>query len=202
MRREVLLVAEIIDSAERIVALTSGVTVALLDEDRNRREALLWSFTVLGERRSNSTTIGSRGSRRCSGGRRLRCGTGSCTGTGRSARRSSWRRLRTTCLRSSRPFERSRRRSLSRRPNRRTTAPLPVGRRENEPTRLAWVQQQLVRLVESVRSSAGRPSSAGTVSIRCWRNVRSDRSCPRRSVPLQGAATERVLRNRGLHVLR
>lgn len=49
MRREVLLVAEIIDSAERIVALTSGLTVALLDEDRNRREALLWSFTVLGE---------------------------------------------------------------------------------------------------------------------------------------------------------
>ena len=49
MRREVLLVAEIIDAAERIVALTSGYTVASLDRDRDRREALLWSFTVLGE---------------------------------------------------------------------------------------------------------------------------------------------------------
>lgn len=49
MRREVLLVAEIIDAAERIVALTSGYTVASLDRDRDRREALLWSFTVLGD---------------------------------------------------------------------------------------------------------------------------------------------------------
>lgn len=49
MQREVLLVAEIIDAAERIVSLTSGATVASLDADRDRREALLWSFTVLGE---------------------------------------------------------------------------------------------------------------------------------------------------------
>lgn len=49
MRRELLLIAEITDAAERIVELTSGATVASLDEDRDRREALLWSFTVLGE---------------------------------------------------------------------------------------------------------------------------------------------------------
>jgi len=49
MRREVLLIAEIIDAAERIVALTANASVDTLAEDRTRREALLWSFTVLGE---------------------------------------------------------------------------------------------------------------------------------------------------------
>ena len=49
MRRELLLVAELIDAAERIVELTAGATVASLDQHRDRREALLWSFTVLGE---------------------------------------------------------------------------------------------------------------------------------------------------------
>lgn len=49
MRRELLLVAELIDAAERIVELTTGATVASLDQDRDRRESLLWSFTVLGE---------------------------------------------------------------------------------------------------------------------------------------------------------
>ncbi len=49
MRRDALLLAEIIDAAERIVELTSGASVEDLDGDRSRREALLWSFTVLGE---------------------------------------------------------------------------------------------------------------------------------------------------------
>ena len=49
MRRELLLIAELIDAAERIVELTGGATVASLDQDRDRRESLLWSFTVLGE---------------------------------------------------------------------------------------------------------------------------------------------------------
>lgn len=49
MRREFLLVAEIIEAVERIVELTAGATVASLDQDRDRREALFWSFTVLGE---------------------------------------------------------------------------------------------------------------------------------------------------------
>lgn len=49
MRRESLLVAEILDAAHRVVELTTDATVADLDRDRNRREALLWSFTVLGE---------------------------------------------------------------------------------------------------------------------------------------------------------
>lgn len=49
MRRDRLLVAELIDAAERIVELSAGATVESLDEDRDRRESLLWSFTVLGE---------------------------------------------------------------------------------------------------------------------------------------------------------
>jgi len=49
MRRELLLIAELLDAAERIVELTDGATVTSLDQDRDRREALLWSFTVLGE---------------------------------------------------------------------------------------------------------------------------------------------------------
>lgn len=40
MRRELLLVAEIIDAVKRIVELTAGATVASLDQDRDRREAL------------------------------------------------------------------------------------------------------------------------------------------------------------------
>jgi uncharacterized protein with HEPN domain len=49
MRREVLLLAEILDAAERILDLAAHQTVESLDDDRTRREALLWSFTVLGE---------------------------------------------------------------------------------------------------------------------------------------------------------
>jgi uncharacterized protein with HEPN domain len=49
MRHDRLLLAEIIDATERLVALTDGPTVDDLDEDRDRREALLWNYTVLGE---------------------------------------------------------------------------------------------------------------------------------------------------------
>jgi len=49
MQRERLLLAEIIDAVERILELTADATVASLDGDRDRREALYWSFTVMGE---------------------------------------------------------------------------------------------------------------------------------------------------------
>jgi uncharacterized protein with HEPN domain len=42
-------VAEIVDAAERIIELTVEASVESIDLDRTRREALLWSFTVLGE---------------------------------------------------------------------------------------------------------------------------------------------------------
>lgn len=49
MQRDRLLLAEIIDSIERIVELTTGRTSADLEVDRDRRDAVLWNFTVLGE---------------------------------------------------------------------------------------------------------------------------------------------------------
>jgi uncharacterized protein with HEPN domain len=49
MRRDVLLLAEMIDAAEQAQHLADGVTVEDLEADRQRRDALLWNFTVLGE---------------------------------------------------------------------------------------------------------------------------------------------------------
>lgn len=49
MQRDRLLIGEIIDAAERLVELTLDRTPADFDEDRDRRDALLWNFTVLGE---------------------------------------------------------------------------------------------------------------------------------------------------------
>lgn len=49
MRRDELFLVEVIEAAERIVELTAGADVPDLAGDRSRREALLWSFTVLGE---------------------------------------------------------------------------------------------------------------------------------------------------------
>lgn len=44
------------EAAERILELTADASVADLDMDRSRREALLWSFTVLGEASSQLDT--------------------------------------------------------------------------------------------------------------------------------------------------
>lgn len=49
MRRDRLLLSEIIEAIERILELTNGMTSETLELERTTREALLWSFTVLGE---------------------------------------------------------------------------------------------------------------------------------------------------------
>lgn len=49
MRRDELLLQEILDAARRIVELTIGKTSAEIDADRDRKDALMWNFTVLGE---------------------------------------------------------------------------------------------------------------------------------------------------------
>src|SRR5580693_3526399 len=49
MQRDILLLTEIIDAAEQAHQLTAGITIGQLDTDRQRRDALLWNFTVLGE---------------------------------------------------------------------------------------------------------------------------------------------------------
>ena len=49
MQRDALLLEEMIDAVEQIMALTERTSVADLTRDRLRRDALLWNFTVLGE---------------------------------------------------------------------------------------------------------------------------------------------------------
>jgi len=49
MRPDLLFVAEMIDAASRIAALTLGLDAAAVERDVTVREALLWNFTVLGE---------------------------------------------------------------------------------------------------------------------------------------------------------
>lgn len=49
MQRDRLLLAELIDAAERVLALVEGHDAEEIEGDRDRRDALLWNFTVLGE---------------------------------------------------------------------------------------------------------------------------------------------------------
>jgi uncharacterized protein with HEPN domain len=49
MQRDLLLLTEMIDAAEQAQQLTADITVSQLETDRQRRDALLWNFTVLGE---------------------------------------------------------------------------------------------------------------------------------------------------------
>ena len=49
MRRELLLLEEMIDAAEQAHLLAVDQTPESLAADRQRRDALLWNFTVLGE---------------------------------------------------------------------------------------------------------------------------------------------------------
>jgi uncharacterized protein with HEPN domain len=49
MRRDVLLLEQMIEAADQAVALVKGVAIQDLAADRIRRDALLWNFTILGE---------------------------------------------------------------------------------------------------------------------------------------------------------
>jgi len=49
MRRDRLLLHELLEAGDRIIELTNGMTLESLEENRTIREALLWSYTVLGE---------------------------------------------------------------------------------------------------------------------------------------------------------
>jgi len=49
MRRELLLIREMIDAADRIGELIEDTGVDQLRDDSMRREAVLWNYTVLGE---------------------------------------------------------------------------------------------------------------------------------------------------------
>jgi len=49
MQRDLLLLAEMIDAAERAHELVTGLSAEDLEADRLRSESPLWNFTVLGE---------------------------------------------------------------------------------------------------------------------------------------------------------
>lgn len=49
MQRDLLLLGEMIQAAERARHLADGLTLNQLQDDRMRTESLLWNFTVLGE---------------------------------------------------------------------------------------------------------------------------------------------------------
>lgn len=49
MQRDRLLLTEIIDAAERIIDLAAARSADDFVADRDRRDALLWNYTVLGE---------------------------------------------------------------------------------------------------------------------------------------------------------
>lgn len=49
MRRDALLLAEIIGSIERILEITASTSVGDIEQTPDRRDSLLWNFTVLGE---------------------------------------------------------------------------------------------------------------------------------------------------------
>ncbi|HWF40733.1 MAG TPA: HepT-like ribonuclease domain-containing protein [Acidothermaceae bacterium] len=49
MRRDILLLTAMIDAAEQAHQLAARVVPGQLESDRQRRDALLWNFTVLGE---------------------------------------------------------------------------------------------------------------------------------------------------------
>jgi uncharacterized protein with HEPN domain len=49
MQRDLLFLGEMIDAAEQIQHLAGRLSVIDLESDRQRRDALLWNFTILGE---------------------------------------------------------------------------------------------------------------------------------------------------------
>lgn len=65
MQRELLLIAEMIDAGTEAHRLVRGTDLETLAGDRQRRDALLWNFTVLGEQRPKSTMRSRADFRRC-----------------------------------------------------------------------------------------------------------------------------------------
>ena len=45
MRRDILLVAEMIEAAEQAIALLAGQSLVDIERDRRRRDALMWNLT-------------------------------------------------------------------------------------------------------------------------------------------------------------
>jgi uncharacterized protein with HEPN domain len=79
MQRDRLFVSEMIDAAEQARALTADIGPADLEHDRQRRDALLWNFTVLGEAAAKVSPSSRSATRRSTGGVPPTPATGSST---------------------------------------------------------------------------------------------------------------------------
>jgi hypothetical protein len=88
MRRDILLLTEMIEAAEQAQELTAGVSATELEEDRQRRDALLWNFTVLGEAAGQLSAEVKIRFPEVTWQQPVRLRTGSSTATGRSMLRS------------------------------------------------------------------------------------------------------------------
>jgi uncharacterized protein with HEPN domain len=84
MRRELLLLEEMIDAAEQAHLLSVDQTPESLAADRQRRDALLWNFTVLGEAATQLPDDFKAEHSELAWQQPSGCGTGSCTATGPS----------------------------------------------------------------------------------------------------------------------
>jgi len=104
MQRDLLLLGEMIDAAEQIQRLAAGITVDELDERRERRDALLWNYTVLGEAAGQVSEETKARFLPCRGNSPCACATGSNTGTGRSTWKSFSRQPGASCPSSSTTF--------------------------------------------------------------------------------------------------
>jgi uncharacterized protein with HEPN domain len=56
MRRDALLLAEIVGAIERILEISHAMNPAEVDGEPDQRDALLWNFTVLGEAANQLST--------------------------------------------------------------------------------------------------------------------------------------------------
>lgn len=92
MRRDVLLLHEMIDAAEEASRLVEGLSVAYVEQDRQRRDALMWNFTVLGEAANAVSDETKQRFPEIPWRSPVSCAIGLCTATGRSTSISFIRR--------------------------------------------------------------------------------------------------------------
>lgn len=101
MQRDALLLAEIIGAIERIVAITGSADPDEIEATPDRRDSLLWNFTVLGEAANQISPDLKTRCPELPGPMRAGHATASCTATGRSTSRCSPRSPATISLPSS-----------------------------------------------------------------------------------------------------